>query len=226
MQSFEDPAVKAGEEVCASRSKSLVKESQASVLIARSNLGLQWPWTNCAMEAARSLAREFLAKIRVEANRIIFFGLGLKVDASSGIRRRLGRVLSQLGLKPKLLFGDKWRGRRKACGLRPRPRSLTVPVRIFSKVESSLRDLPEGSVFVAAPTSKTSPAKSWLWRGILRQGSSSSPEEVAVLSPRSAEASYSGESPSEMIKAGSGLSRYTQIVPEIASANLSLPELA
>ena len=162
MQSFEDPAVKAGEEFCASRSKSPVKELQASVLIAGSNLGLQWPWTDCVMEAARSLAREFLAKIRAEVNQIIFFGLGVKVDASSGIWRRLGQVFSRLGLKPKLLFGDKWRGRRKACGLRPRPRSLTVPIRICSKVESSSKDSPEGSVSVATPTSKPSPAKSWL----------------------------------------------------------------
>ena len=91
MQSFEDPAVKAGEEFCASRSKLPVKESQASVLIAGSNLGLQWPWIDCAMEAARSLTREFLAKIRAEVDRIIFFGLGVKVDSSSGIWRRLGR---------------------------------------------------------------------------------------------------------------------------------------
>jgi hypothetical protein len=96
------------------------------------------------MEAVRSLAKDFLAKIRSKVDRIIFFGLGLKVDASSGIRRRLGRVLSRLGLKPKLLFGDKWRGRRKACGLRPRPRSLVVPARMYSKVESSSKDFPEG----------------------------------------------------------------------------------
>jgi hypothetical protein len=148
MQSFEDPAEKAGEMACASRSKSPVKE-QASVMIAGSNLGLQWPSPDCAMEAVRSLAKDFLAKIRAEVDRIIFFGLGLKVDASSGIRRRLGWVLSRLGLKPKLLFCDKWRGRRKACGLRPRPRSLAVPARMYSKVESSSKDLPEGSVSVA-----------------------------------------------------------------------------
>jgi hypothetical protein len=111
-QSFEDPAVKVGEVVCASRSKSLVKESQASVSIAGFSV----------MEAVRSLAREFLMKIRAKVDRIIFFGLGLKVDESRGIRRRLGQVLSRLGLKPKLLFRDKWRGRRKACGLTVRPK--------------------------------------------------------------------------------------------------------
>jgi hypothetical protein len=109
MQSFEDPAVKAEEVACASHSKSPVKE-QASMMIAGSNLGLQWPSLDCAMEAVKSLERDFLAKIRAEVNRIIFFWLGLKVNVSSGIRRRFGRVLSRLGLKPKLLFGDKWRG--------------------------------------------------------------------------------------------------------------------
>jgi hypothetical protein len=89
MQSFEDPTVKAGEEVCASHSKLPEKESQALGLIAGSNLRIQWPWKDSAMEAARSLAREFLAKLRAEVDQIIFFGLGLKVDASSGIRRRL-----------------------------------------------------------------------------------------------------------------------------------------
>jgi hypothetical protein len=142
---LDDPVEKAGERACASRSKSPVKE-QASVMIAGSNLGLQWPSLDYAMEAVRSLAKDFLAKIRSEVDRIIFFGLGLKVDASSGIRRRLGRVLSRLGLKPKLLFGDKWRGRCKACGLRPRPRPLAVPARRYSKVESSSKDLPEGLV--------------------------------------------------------------------------------
>jgi hypothetical protein len=39
MQSFADPAVKAGEVVCASRLKLLVRESQASVSIVGSNLG-------------------------------------------------------------------------------------------------------------------------------------------------------------------------------------------
>jgi hypothetical protein len=138
-----DPVEKAVERACASRLKSPVKE-QASVMIAGSNLGLQWPSPDYAMEAVRSLAKDFLAKIRSEVDRIIFFGLGLKVDASSGIRRRLGWVLSRLGLKPKLLFGDKWRGRRKACGLRPRPRPLAVPARRYSKVKSSSKDLPEG----------------------------------------------------------------------------------
>jgi hypothetical protein len=92
-----------------------------------SNLGTQWPSPDCPMEVVRSLAREFLAKIRAEVDWIIFFGLGLKVDASSDIRRSMGRVLSRLGLKPKLLFGDKWEGRHKARGL-----SVTVAAQLKS----------------------------------------------------------------------------------------------
>ena len=67
--------------------------------------------------ALRSLAKEFLVKVRAEVDQVLFFGLGLKVDASGDIRRRLGHVFSQLGLKPKLLFGLKVRGRCSSCGL-------------------------------------------------------------------------------------------------------------
>jgi hypothetical protein len=214
MQFVKDPVVKAREEVCASHSKSPEKESQALGLIAGSNLGIQWPWTDCAIEAARSLAKEFLAKIRVEVDRIIFFGLGLKVDASSGIQRRLGRVLSRLGLKPKLLFGDKWRGRRKACGLRPRPRFLTVPTRIYSKAESSSKDLPEGSVPVADSASgqgkgETSPEKMTVAReppAIIDAGYVLMGRSQLVLEMRSTSTEGVEESLGQM---GS-----TQIVPE------------
>jgi hypothetical protein len=73
------------------------------------------------------LGKGFLVKVKAEVDRIMFFGLGLKVDALSNIRRSMGRVLSRLGLKPKLLFGLKWRGRRKTSGLSMRPRSLMPP---------------------------------------------------------------------------------------------------
>jgi hypothetical protein len=69
-------------------------------------------------EALRSLAVEFLAKVRAEVDRVIFFGLGLKLNVSKDIRRRMGRVFSQLGLKSKLTHGFHLRGRRKRC-LRP-----------------------------------------------------------------------------------------------------------
>jgi hypothetical protein len=65
------------------------------------------------MEALRSMAMEFLAKVRADVDRVICFGLGLKINASKDIRSRLGRVFSRLGLKPKLLHGFILRGRRK-----------------------------------------------------------------------------------------------------------------
>jgi hypothetical protein len=93
---------------CASCSKSFVMDAQALM----SNLGSSlWPLPDGTMEALRCLVNDFLAKVRVEVDRVLFFGLGLKVDASSAIKRRMSWVLSRLGLKPKLLFGLKWRGR-------------------------------------------------------------------------------------------------------------------
>ena len=56
----------------------------------------------------------------------------------------MGRVLSRLGLKPKLLYGLKWRGRHKTSGLSVRPRPLSVASQIKSNagvvgvVESAL----------------------------------------------------------------------------------------
>jgi hypothetical protein len=70
-----------------------------------------WPSPDGMMEALKCLANDFLAKVRVEVDWILFSGLGLKVDALSAIKRRMGQVLSWLGLKPQLLFGFKWRGR-------------------------------------------------------------------------------------------------------------------
>jgi hypothetical protein len=37
----------------------------------------------------RSLAMEFLAKLRIKVDWILFFGLGLKIKASRDIRRRM-----------------------------------------------------------------------------------------------------------------------------------------
>ena len=95
---------------CESCSKSFVVDAQAHMSVLESSLR---PLPDGTMEALRCLANDFLAKIRAEVDRVLFFGLGLKVDASSAIKRRMGRVLSRLGLKPKLLFGFKWRGRRR-----------------------------------------------------------------------------------------------------------------
>ena len=121
-----EPAVNTSEVGCASHSKSSVGEAQASMSDLGHRLRSRWPSPDCLLEALRSLANDFLAKVRVEVDRVIFFGLGLKVDASSNVRRRMGRVLSRLGLKPKLLFGLNSRGRRKTRGLFVRPRPLAV----------------------------------------------------------------------------------------------------
>jgi hypothetical protein len=72
------------------------------------------------MEAMKHLARVFLAKLRAEVDRVIFFGLGLKLKETMGIRRKMARVFSRLGLKPKLLFGFNGR-RRNKFRVRPRP---------------------------------------------------------------------------------------------------------
>jgi hypothetical protein len=96
--------------VCASCSKSFAMDAQTHKSVMGSNLG---PLPKFTMEAMRCVATDFLAKVRAEVDRVLFFGLGLKVDALCDIKRRMGRALSRLGLKPKLLFGLKWRGRRR-----------------------------------------------------------------------------------------------------------------
>jgi hypothetical protein len=93
--------------------KSSFVEAQASIEVS-SGLGSVLPMGGGSFltEALRSQAVEFLAKVRAEVDRVIFFGLGLKLNISKDITRRLGRVFSQLGLKPKLLLGVHLRGRR------------------------------------------------------------------------------------------------------------------
>jgi hypothetical protein len=98
-----DPAVNT------SSTKLPVREAQSSVLEAS--------LPDLSLVALRSLANDFLAKVRKEVDRVLFFGLGLKIDASNDIRRRLGQVCSRLGLKPKLLLGLNVRGRRLTRGL-------------------------------------------------------------------------------------------------------------
>jgi hypothetical protein len=66
-----------------------------------------------SMVALRRLAMEFMGKFRAEVDRFICFGLGFRVKASRDIRKRMGWVFSRLGLKPKLHFGCKLRGRSK-----------------------------------------------------------------------------------------------------------------
>jgi hypothetical protein len=78
-------------------------EAQAPVVVC-SDLGSRLPLGGdaCLIEALRSLAMDFLAKVRAKVDRVLFFGLGLKINASRDIRKRMGRVFSRLGLKPKL----------------------------------------------------------------------------------------------------------------------------
>jgi hypothetical protein len=77
-------------------------------------------------EVLRSLAMEFLVKLRTEVDQILFFGLGLKIKASRDIRRRMVQALSWLGLKPKILIGRR-KHKRKASGLVLRPKSWAKP---------------------------------------------------------------------------------------------------
>jgi hypothetical protein len=125
----------------------------------------------CLTELLRSLAMEFLAKMRVEVDHILFFGLGLKLNVSRDVRKRLGQVLSWLGLKHKLIFG-RCQTKRKAYGLVLRPKPLVFnswvkPVERFEELsrqgEPSSKKMSEGSVIkpVIALLGKTSPTKSW-----------------------------------------------------------------
>jgi hypothetical protein len=112
---------------CASCSKSSVMDAQARMSVLGSSL---WQLPDGMMEALRCLANDFLVKVRAEVDRILFFGLGLKVDASSAIKRRMGQVLSRLDLKPKLLFGFKWRRRRRPLAVLSRFKKNADVVRV------------------------------------------------------------------------------------------------
>ena len=166
---------------------------------------------DCLMEAMRILAIEFLAKVRVEVDRVIFFGFGLKIKASRDTRKRMVWVFSWLGLKPKLLPGLNLRGRSrlKQSGRILRPRPLDADSRVKANVgvigvpdpdlgqgETSSEKVPvvisgddvsmgsaaiSDEVVSAAPLGKSSFAKSLLWPRFLRPASLSPPEEEAVL---------------------------------------------
>jgi hypothetical protein len=179
----------------------------------------------CLTEVPRSLAMEFLAKMRAEVDRVIFFGLSLKIKASRDIRRRLVRALSRLGPKPKLLLGRR-KLKRKACGFLLRPRPLETNSRVKPKAgddKAAEPDLGQGetssetaSVVSAielvlakaskkapvsvAPSSKSSPAKCLLRRGFLRPESSSSHLRSSSSSLGSSKSSSSGEVPSVSVE--------------------------
>jgi hypothetical protein len=79
--------------------KSSFVEAQAPVEFC-SNLGRCLPIGGSAylMEALKILAMEFLAKVRAEVDWVIFFGLGLKINASRDIRKRMVWVFSGFSL--------------------------------------------------------------------------------------------------------------------------------
>jgi hypothetical protein len=74
-----------------------------------------------SMAALSRLVTDFLVKFRAEVDRVVCFGLGFKLKASRELRKRMGWVFSQLGLKPKHHFGFNLRGRRNGLIRRPRP---------------------------------------------------------------------------------------------------------
>jgi hypothetical protein len=116
-------------------------------------------------QVLRSLAMEFLAKLRTEVDRILFFGLGLKIKATRDTRRRMVQVLSRLGLKPKLLIG-RIKYKRKASGLVLRPKLLAKPMAGNGATDPDLGqeesevvlDGPEVSEKTSEKASETAPA--------------------------------------------------------------------
>jgi hypothetical protein len=116
--------------------KSYVVEALVFVEVC-SNVGSHLPLDGGVnlMAALRRLAMEFLVKLRVEVDRVICFGLGFKFKASRDIRKRMGWVFSRLGLKPKLHFGFKLRGRHKPNGLNRKPKPLVDGSRVTANAE-------------------------------------------------------------------------------------------
>jgi hypothetical protein len=150
------------------------------------------------MEAVRCVATDFLAKVRAEVDRVLSFGLGLKIDASCDIKRRIGRALSRLGLKPKLLFGLKWRERRRHSVVVSRFKMIANGVRVpvsssgqgvedaSSEKASEVRAL-ESVVSSSDETISPAPSGKALQHGVLRP-SLLSPElvlEMGVAKSRS-----------------------------------------
>jgi hypothetical protein len=133
-------------------------EAQVS-LEASSGLGreLSMGGGSSLTEALRTLAMEFLSKVRAEVDRVIF-GLGLRSKASMDIRSRLGRLLSPLGLKPKLLHGFKLRGRRKSAVSRVKPigggERISDPASVTSGCDGSMGSGAAGSDEVATQAGK------------------------------------------------------------------------
>ena len=82
----------------------VMKSSCMEALVSKLGRWLSMGGGACLMEVPRSLAMEFLAKMRAEVDRVIFFGLGLKIKASRDLRKKMAWVFSRLALKPKLIL--------------------------------------------------------------------------------------------------------------------------
>jgi hypothetical protein len=167
-------------------------EAQAS-LEASSGLGreLSMGGGSCLMEALRTLAMEFLSKVRAEVDRVMFFGLGLRTKASMDIRRRLGRMLSRLGLKPKLLHGFKLRGRRKSSVSQVKPIGGGERILVHALVTSG----GDGSMGSGAVGSDEMASQATKGVGPLPAKLSSPSEEEAKLAMGKSESSCSEEVP-------------------------------
>jgi hypothetical protein len=138
---------------------------------------------SCLMEALRSLAMEFLARVRAEVDRVIFFGLGLKTNATMGIRRKVGRMLSRLGLKPKLLHGFSLRGRRKSLFTR---RLGSTPATVISLGSPETNRTPPVVTNLAAmEVAQSSPAL--FDAGSVEMGSTETSPELAQIVPAGVE---------------------------------------
>jgi hypothetical protein len=118
-------------------------------------------------EVIRSLAMEFLAKLRTKVDRILFFGLGLKIKAFRDIRRRMVQALSRLGLKPKILVG-RCKHKRMASGLVLRPKSWAKPKAGDDRASDPVLGLLScdeqvGAIeLVTAKASEKAPEKAWV----------------------------------------------------------------
>jgi hypothetical protein len=153
-------------------------------------------------------------------DRVIFLGLGLKMEASRGIRKRLGRALSRLGLKPKLIIG-RHRLKRKACGLFLRPSPLEAdsqvklkagdvraPKSILGQGESSSVKTPITPLVSSDETVSATPLGSSPVKSLPVSVSASSPEEEEELTLGSSESSISREVPSVSV----------EVMPEMESS--------
>jgi hypothetical protein len=94
-----------------------MKSSCLETLVSELGRWLPMGGRACLMEVLRRLAMEFLAKMRAEVDRVIFFGLGLKIKASRDLRKKKARVFSRLGLKLKLSLEEDKKRQQSLVGI-------------------------------------------------------------------------------------------------------------